>query len=425
MPKLPTMLFATKKGEWLDFPPLSMLGQSGNCIVLPSKKDLIPLPEGATLTMMPCAAPYGFDAERGDILLLEYDPYKKEDEPIYAMAALLPQGFTRTLLPAAHCSGAQMPLLGYTAVGIDEKGNLVCAARQTDEHHNWHPEHYNTEDLPALAEKRKAEFPENKIISQLCHCSLEYGCFTAQNMLYRRWEAGIPVSPACNAACLGCISLQESECCPSPQCRIASAPSVEEIVALALPHLQQAKDAIVSFGQGCEGEPSLEYEKISAAIKEIRAKTDKGIININTNAGNTKAIKALCEAGMDSFRVSLFSPIDEDYAAYHRPRGYSLADVRASLKIISSHGKRLALNLLSYPGYTDRPVFLEELIRLCKENGVDQIQLRNLNIDPRVMEPFCPEGCGIGLHNMLQLLKSELPNVEIGNYSKAVRKTNK
>ncbi len=421
MAKLPTMLFARPNGEWLDFPPLSMLGMSGNCLLLPSKKDLIPLPEGATLTMMPQAAPYGFDAERGSFLLLEENPYLKKAEPIYALAALLPQGFSRTLLPAAQPVGPPLPLLGYTAVGVDEKGRLVCAARQTDEHQRWHPRHYNSEDLAARVEKRCQACPQNRILQQLGRCSLEYGCFTAQNIFYQRWEGGIPVSPACNAACLGCISLQESECCPSPQSRIRQAPSVAEIVEVALPHLRAAKDAIISFGQGCEGEPSLEYERIAAAIREIRAQTQSGTLNINTNAGNPLAIETLCQAGMDSFRVSLFSPIAADYAAYHRPHGYDLESVKQSLSIIRRYGKKAALNLLAYPGYTDRPHFLEALVALCRETGLQQIQLRNLNIDPRVMAPFCGEGCGMGLANMLALLKTELPGLEIGNYSRPVR----
>ncbi|MEG1501066.1 MAG: radical SAM protein, partial [Clostridiales bacterium] len=313
-----TMLFARPNGQWLDFPPLEMAAKSGNYLLLPKKNDLIPLPEGATLTMMPGAAPYGFDKENGEFILLEENPYQEKHEEICAIAALLPQGFSRSLLPAADDAKNPLPILGYTAVGIS-KGKLVIAAQQTDEYQLWHPRHYNTKELPALVEKRKKEFPGNSIIEQLAKCSLEYGCFTAQNIFYRRWEGGIPVSPQCNAHCLACISLQESQCCPSPQSRIKAAPQVREVVEIAAVHLAEAPKAIISFGQGCEGEPSLQFELIKKAIGEIRALTKKGIININTNAGNTQAIKEICHGGIDSMRVSLFSPIEEDYAAYHRP----------------------------------------------------------------------------------------------------------
>ena len=41
---------------------------------------------------------------------------------------------------------------------------------------------------------------------------------------------------------------------------------------------------MVSFGQGCEGEPSLAFEVIAAAIAEMRRQTRRGLININTSA---------------------------------------------------------------------------------------------------------------------------------------------
>lgn len=419
-----SMIFARSNGEWLDFPPLNMLGKSGDCLSLPTKKDLIPLPEGATLTMMPGAFPYGFDPESGQFLLLEENPYQKKAEPIYAMAALLPQGFSRGLLPAATLSNQELPLLGYTAVGID-KGRLMVCATQTDEHNCWHPRHYNTEDLPKLIEKRRQEFPHNSIIEQLAHCSLEYGCFTAQNIFYRRWEGGIPISPACNAHCLGCISLQESQCCPSPQNRIAQPPKVKELVEVMIPHLTAGKDNIISFGQGCEGEPSLEWKKAAEAIKTVRRQTRMGTINMNTNASLPPAIDALCAAGLDSLRVSLFSPLEQDYNAYHRPQGFTLKDVEESLAIAASLNIPVALNLLAYPGYTDRTELLEELTAFCSRNRIRQLQVRNLNIDPCKMQAFLGEGAGIGLRQMLDFIKLRLPDLEIGNYSRPQSKHDK
>lgn len=416
-----SMLFARPNGEWLDFPPLQMAGQSGKCLILPGKQDLIPLPEGATLTMMPGAPPYGFDGEVGAFLELDENPYEKKPEPIYAVAALLPQGFSRGLLPAIGSSRQKLPLLGYTAVGI-EKGRLVVAAAQTDEHEPWHPRHYNTPELPDLVARRCQELPHNAILAQLGHCALEYGCFTAQNIFYRRWEGGIPVSPLCNAQCLGCISLQESHCCPAPQGRIKKAPSAEEIFEIALPHLKAAKENIISFGQGCEGEPSLEWRRIAQAMEKIRQETPSGTLNINTNGGSPQAIQELCQAGMDSFRFSLFSPLAADYQAYHRPQGYGLKQVEESLALAARHGAAVSLNLLAYPGYTDRLPLLKALVKLCKNTGVGQIQIRNLNIDPARMADFCPPECGIGLSAMLDFLRQALPEVALGNFSRPAKK---
>ena len=412
------MLFVRPDGQWFDFPPLEMAGLAGSRLTRPTKADLIPLPEGATLTMLPCAAPYGWDKESGEFLLLTENPYKKKHEPIYALAALLPQGFTRLLLPAAAAANTALPLLGYTAVGV-ENGRLLAAAHRTDEHDYWHPKHYNTPNLPHLIEERLQEQPPNSILQQLAYCAQEYGCFTAQNIFYCRYEGGIPVSPTCNAACLGCISLQPAQCCPSPQRRISRPPTAEEIAAVAIPHLKQAKAAIISFGQGCEGEPSLEYSLLSQAIRHIRAATTRGTININTNAGNPQAIATLLEAGLDSLRVSLFSPIAEEYAAYHRPQGYSLAEVKQSLLLAARAGRPAAINLLTYPGFTDDERRLQALIDLLTETGAAQVQLRNLNIDPAVMQPFLSESWGIGLRNFITRLRTALPDVAVGSYSRA------
>ena len=72
---------------------------------------------------------------------------------------------------------------------------------------------------------------------------------------------GIPVSPVCNAQCLGCISLQPSECCPSPQTRIAEHLSSRNSGTWATSP-KPWSEAIISFGQGCEGEPSLQGQII-------------------------------------------------------------------------------------------------------------------------------------------------------------------
>jgi len=413
------MIFARPSGEWLDIPALEMAGTSGNRVVYPTKQELIPLPEGATLVMMPTAAPIGFRKETGEFLCLEEDPYEEAGGEVWAMAALLPQGFTRTLVSATSPAREPLPLLGYTAVGID-KDKLMVAAIPTDEHKRWHPQHYNTPQLEELIAKRLADMPQNRILKQLAHCSLEYGCFTAQNIFYRRWEGGIPVSPRCNANCIGCISLQASECCPSPQQRIDFVPTLEEVAEIGIAHLKEANSGIISFGQGCEGEPSLQWPVICEAIKKIRSETAKGSININTNAGDSQAITKIIDAGIDSLRVSLFSPITEEYTAYHRP-DYDPANVKASLMLAKEARIPVSLNLLTYPGFTDSPLRYQALVALVKETQVRQIQLRNLNIDPAIMEPFCLGEPGMGIAAMLSLLEQDLPEVKIGNYSRIWR----
>ena len=62
-------------------------------------------------------------------------------------------------------------------------------------------------------------------------------------------------------------------------------PKPEEIAGIALFHIAHVKDPIVSFGQGCEGEPLLAGDVIEKAIRIIRRETARGTINMNTNGG--------------------------------------------------------------------------------------------------------------------------------------------
>lgn len=368
------LLYTDEQGNLLTANQLNAISARGSSLF--SAADYIPMPEGATLTALPGRIPLG-QTDIGRVEALEQSGW--------AVAALLPQGFTRTMLPAydtpKEAVPEVLPLLGYAAVAM-KNGEPMVAAVQTDEHKKWHPDYYNTTDLPQRIKKVEKALPHNRIVRQLAHCSMSYGCFTAQNLFYRRWEAGLPVSQFCNARCIGCISEQESQCCPSAQGRLTFRPRVREIAEVGVYHLtSKGDDAIISFGQGCEGEPSLESERIAKALRVIRKNTEKGTVNMNTNAGHTGCIREIVDAGLDSMRVSIFSAIPDHYQAYYRPKAYSLADVENSILYGVENGVDVSLNLLTFPGFTDREEEIHALTRLIKRTGLKKVQLRNLNID--------------------------------------------
>ncbi|MDD2497194.1 MAG: radical SAM protein [Desulfitobacteriaceae bacterium] len=416
------MLFARPNGELLDIPDIKMAGRSGDSFLEPLEEELIPLPEGASLTAVPYRYPVGIGRKNGEFLRITTNPYRRNKEEVWAVGALLPQGFTRTLLPAFSGDREKpIPLFGYTAVGV-RNGRFIVGACQTDQHRLWNPVNYNTKELALLVEEKTKAFPQNRLLRQLGKCALEYGCFTAQNIFYKRWEGGIPVSPSCNARCIGCISSQPAECCPSPQGRLEFVPTLQEVTEIAIPHLAGGEDAIISFGQGCEGEPSLQGELIAASIQKIRQTVDRGTININTNGGDTEKLKIIVDAGIDAIRLSMISADPEIYRAYHRPQGYTLDNVRDSLKYAVAAGVYVSLNLLHFPGVTDDASQIEALIGIIKETGVQKIQLRNLNIDPDVFLKIIPEhfDSPLGVPQMISLFKEEIPWLEIGNYSRPV-----
>lgn len=417
-------IFSNQDGEWMENPGLAMLGRSGNNWVVPERTEMIPLPKGSSLLTIPGYYPVGLDGDN-EAVCMTHDPYHPQKKA-GVVAALLPQGFTRTLLPACvpEAPSKEIPLFGYTAVGF-HSGQIYAAAVQSDGHQRWHPRHYNTARLDRRIYSMLRKYPENRIMRQLACCSLQYGCFTAQNLFYRRWEAGIPTTPVCNANCLGCISEKHGEA-DSPQNRIDFIPTVKEIFEIGVEHLQTARDAIISFGQGCEGEPSLNAALIAGAIRSMRASTEKGLINMNTHGGNYRQLKQLFKAGLDAIRVTIFSLREEDYNLYHRPQNYRLGQVKDTIKSALDHTVRVSINLLVFPGFTDQADQIEALLTFVGENPVNMIQLRNLNIDPEVINHHLGfKSSGLGITTLIGILQQEAPQVNLGSYTHSMERPSK
>lgn len=413
----PYLLYSSPEGEIREEPRLQALAFGEHPL---SSADLMPLPDGATLSMMPDRLAVGYKRNGERQVLAKSRGW--------AIAALLPIGYTRTLLPDYEkLAGTEpLPFFGYSAVA-GMNGRLYVAAFKTDDPRKWHPRAFNRQTLERLVSEKQASYPHNRIIAQHAHCVLDYACPTASNLFFGRWEMAIAVSPGCNSRCIGCISKQEEESLISPQDRLAFIPSVDEIVEVALPHLEQAEEAIVSFGQGCEGEPLLQWARIEKAIKALRVCTEKGVININTNASNPRWLQRLYDAGLDTIRASTISGHPQTYAAYYRPIGYSFEDVKESLKRARDAGVYSSINLLCFPGMIDREREVEALISFVKETGLRLIQLRNLNIDPEVLLPRMPAldsmGQALGMRVMIEMLKREVPDVEIGNFTRPVKRS--
>jgi molybdenum cofactor biosynthesis enzyme MoaA len=414
---IPYLIYCTPEGEIREEPRLRALAFGDRPL---EESDLIPLPGGVTLSMMPDRLAVGVkrSGERQVIAKTRG----------WAAAALLPIGYTRTLLPAYEkVPGTEpLPFFGYSALA-GMNGRLYVAALRTDDPHKWHPRAFNKRLLTRLVHEKQTALPNNRVVAQHAHCALDYSCPTASNLFFGRWEMAIAVSPGCNARCIGCISKQEEEDLISPQDRLTFIPTVDEILEVALPHLEQAEDAIVSFGQGCEGEPLLQWRRIEQAIKAMRARTAKGVININTNASNPRWLQRLYDAGLDTIRASTISGYPETYTAYYRPIGYSFEDVKESLKRARDAGVYSSINLLCFPGMIDREREVEALLSFVKETGLRLIQLRNLNIDPEVLLPRMPAldsmGKALGMRAMIEIIKQELPEVEIGNFTRPIKRS--
>jgi molybdenum cofactor biosynthesis enzyme MoaA len=388
----------------------------------------IPLPEGASLSRLPGQRPVGIDPDTGDLVVVREMIIEGKKVRPDAVAGVLPPGYTRTYLPASHRTplAPTLPQWAYAAVGWDDRQGTVVHALHTDRRTHWGTDIHSTGDLPERVAARKEE---NGLTRQLAKCALEYRCFTAQNIFYERDEGAIPASVGCNARCIGCISEQiEGEGTASHE-RMDGPASTEEMAALGIHHLSTAEEtatgrAMISFGQGCEGEPLTRAHHIAKAVKAIREQTDRGSININTNGSRPKALALLVDAGLDACRVSINSARKELYEAYYRPVDYSWESVRETLRIAKNGGLYIALNLLTFPGVTDRVGEVDALVELIREFGIHQVQTRNLALDPEqylaVARSTAHASEALGIAEMIRRLKKSHESLVVGNFARGL-----
>lgn len=425
----PFLLVSDGSGNMFEVPELLAAGMEGMTLRLFEPEDLIKLPFGSDLFMLPRRVPVGFDPEEGDFVLLpEY-----RGEPVYPVAAFMAPAHMQYYLPAYREPQDQpsspLPLYGYTAAAWRDDG-IWAAGCRVDPDIRQDLGYVDFEKIEKRAPEVLSRFPGNRLVEHLVeNCALCYGCPAARNFVLGRWECPVPVSRVCNAGCIGCISYQEDPSGISPaQERIVFTPGVDEIVEFTVPHLEQAENPVISFGQGCEGEPLLEAGLIAEAVKEIRRRTDRGTININTNGSLPDKVELLCRAGIDSIRVSMNSARPELYNRYYRPRNYSFEDVVDSIHIASKHGKWTSLNYFIFPGVTDHPDEFSALSALIRRTGLSMIQTRNTNIDPLLYWRTVGykgedlEGDSyIGMRNWIDRIREEFPFVRIGYFNPQVR----
>jgi molybdenum cofactor biosynthesis enzyme MoaA len=263
--------------------------------------------------------------------------------------------------------------------------------------------------------------PSNRLRAHLEKCALTYGCPAGKNFFLGRYEAPLPTSTCCNARCLGCISLQKNSEISCSQKRINFLPTPEEIAEVALTHIMGVKNAVVSFGQGCEGEPLLASDVIKPAIEKIRSVTQRGTINMNTNGSRPDLLETLFRAGLDSVRISMNSVRPKCYHAYFQPQGYGFADVSNSIASALKHKKFIALNYLNIPGFTDTPEEMEALIEFIHRYPINMIQWRNLNYDPLrywgIMRTVGDHGQPYGVGKMLEKFDQLFPHVKHGYFN--------
>lgn len=410
----PYILYSDGNGNIFEDTSLYVTGRAGWDAWPVDESEWIELPEGGSLYELPGRRGIGIDPGTGDMAICEKG---------WAVAAFIPPAHTGSYIAAYETlpDAPTLPLFCYTAVGWWDGKFYVPAVRIENDIRQECAGFDDTKVKDGVKTLMDA-YPHNRLVQHLAqNCALTYHCPAARNYFMGRWECPIPSSPACNANCIGCISFQpEEETIVSTQDRLRFKPSAEEIVEYTVPHLEQAPFPIVSFGQGCEGEPLLMWETIAESIKEIRKHTPKGSININTNGSKPDAVKALCEAGLNSIRVSLNSAQERWYTPYYRPNNYQFSDIVESLKVVRSYGGWTSINYFVFPGLTDSVAEYEALRQLIIDTDLNMIQWRNFNIDPdwylgklNITDP----GECLGMKQLMELIHEEFPNLRFGYFN--------
>ncbi|MCP3929618.1 MAG: radical SAM protein [Bacteroidetes bacterium] len=410
----PYVLYSDGKGNIYEDTSLYAIGRSGWYADAVPVEDWIELPDGGSLYELPGRIGLGIDVETHEL---------RHCEKGWATAAFIPPAYTGLYLAAydKQADAAVLPLFCYTAVGwLDDKFFVPAVRIEADIRQEC--DGFDEKIVTQGVDEFLKAYPHNRLVEHLANnCALTYHCPAARNYFMGRWECPVPTSSACNSNCIGCISFQpEEEGIVSTQDRLSIRPTVEEIVEYTVPHLETAPFPIISFGQGCEGEPLLMWQTIRDAIIEIRKFTKKGSININTNGSKPEAVEALCKAGLDSIRVSLSSVRKPIYDAYYLPNNYSFEDVMESIRVVRRYGGWVSINYFVFPGMTDSVEEYESLRQLIRDTDINLIQWRNFNIDPDwYLERIHAHETGetIGIKKMMELIKEEFPKVQYGYFN--------
>ncbi|MRR08748.1 radical SAM protein, partial [bacterium] len=169
---MPSLLYADPRGRIFDSPRHQALGLSGGDFVPVPERDLVPLPPGSEIFVI-----------RKGIVVAQRDgaPAYLErlgGKRIFPVAAFMPAGYTRTLLPAyvERDEKPLLPLWSYTALAW-HKGRICGAAELVARNPKADPELHSPEQdkrLATLVGERLRREPGNRLLRQLARCALEY-----------------------------------------------------------------------------------------------------------------------------------------------------------------------------------------------------------------------------------------------------------
>ncbi|MBM4394185.1 MAG: radical SAM protein [Deltaproteobacteria bacterium] len=411
----PALMSCDSRGGMFDHPFYRMAVFDGRRVRPPREDELVPLPAGSDVYLLAGREPLGIHPETGGPEVVR---------GVTAVSAFASPAWLRLGHPAAvkGPDAPALPLYAYAPIGW-RRGRFWTTAVRVDRSNRQDPRRFDRREIGRRAKSLCRSMPANRLVAHLEHCALVYGCRAAQNFFLAREECPLPTARACNSRCAGCLSLAPAAGVCAPHDRIAFTPTPDEIAEVACLHIGRVPRPVVSFGQGCEGEPLTVADVLVEAVRLIRRRTRSGTVNLNTNGSRPDAVARLCEAGLDSIRLSVNSFRRPTYDAYYRPHGYALADVIESGRTVRATGGWVSVNLLVFPGVSDTDADLAATTDGLRACGADFVQMRNLNIDPDVYLDVVGRDHGepVGLSAAMAGMRAAVPGLRFGYFNPPVR----
>ena len=400
-----TALIADERGNIFDEPAAEGVGRVGKEFFKLKPEDLIKLPDSADLMFLPARRAVGY--RRGEFVTLKG----------FAVSAILPQGYTRTHLPAfRRTKDAQiLPLYGYTAVVV-YKDELHAAALYTDENHKWDPQHYNTPALRKLIRRVKHDLPENRIVAQVANCSLKWHCLRAEFVLRALGMRRADFADV-QRELLGLYLLASR--------RVLSEPAEQNHLQADRRRNRCRRDLSPFARRGRDYQFRARLRRRTEPSSRHNLRGDKknpcDDFARTNQYQHQRGIKKIVDAGLDSMRVSIISANAENYQRYYRA-GYKLAAVKDSIRYALDNGVHVSLNMLYMPGFNDRQSELDAWKNFLDALPAQMIQVRNLNYDPDEFFRVMPADKNfVGVKNFLRELETTFPALTVGNFSHYVR----
>jgi len=235
-----------------------MATADGRGVRRPAPEDLVPLPPGSDLFLLPGRRPLGFPRRRQgrEPVVLEHGR---------AVAAFLAPAWVRHALPAweREPDAPLLPLYAYCAVGFSDDRFWVPAER-VDPDVRQDLDRFDLAALQGAVNEALAAAPEARLLRHVAECAIERACPAARNYFFGRWEAPLPTSPGCNSACVGCISEQPDDLVEPRPCpgRVRGEDEALDVVQLDADVHRSGVDTVLDESSG-------ELEHLSHAEQEV------------------------------------------------------------------------------------------------------------------------------------------------------------